>query len=141
AGHELTVDHVAAIMRLNPRLPAQPEVVEAIANFWVDYVLLATAAAEDSSLRCVDLTPVVQPELAQARLSKLRDTVSQVDTAFTDEGLPARDEKEQRGPQIRARHILLRLPPDAPPAQRDSAMALAKDLQQRAAAGADFAAL
>jgi peptidyl-prolyl cis-trans isomerase D len=141
AGHELTVDHVAAIMRLNPRLPAQPEVVEAIANFWVDYVLLATAAAEDSSLRSVDLTPVVQPEIDQALLFKLRDKVIQVDTAFTDEELRALYEKEQPGLQIRARHILLRLPPDATPAQRDSAMALAKDLQQRAAAGADFAAL
>jgi len=141
AGHELTVDHVAAIMRLNPRLPAQPEVVEAIANFWIDYVLLATAVAEDSSLRSVDLTPVVQPEIDQAVLFKLRDKVIQVDTSFTDEELRALYEKEQPGLQIRARHILLRLPPDATPAQRDSVMALARDLQQRAAAGADFAAL
>lgn len=141
AGHELTVDEAAAFLRLNPRLPAQPEVVEALANLWVDYILLATAATQDSTLRSVDITPLIQSEIDQAVVLKLRDKVIQVDTSFTDEELRAMYEREQPGLQIRARHILLRLPPDATPAQRDSAMALARDLQQRAAAGADFAAL
>src|SRR5690606_15582191 len=69
------------------------------------------------------------------------DQVIQVDTAFTDEDLRALYEEQQPGLQIRARHILLRLPPDATPAQRDSTQALARELQQRAASGADFAAL
>src|SRR5690554_6528172 len=35
-GLELTVDEAAALLQLNPRLPAQPEVVEALANLWTD---------------------------------------------------------------------------------------------------------
>jgi len=141
AGHELTVDEAAGILRLNPRLPAQPEVVEARANLWVDYILLAKAATEDSTLRSVDITSLIQSEIDQAVVLKLRDQVIQVDTAFTDEDLRALYEEQQPGLQIRARHILLRLPPDATPAQRDSTQALARELQQRAASGADFAAL
>jgi len=141
AGHELTVDEAAGLLRLNPRLPAQPEVVEALANLWVDYILLATAASEDSTLRSIDITPLIQHEIDQAIVLKLRDQVIQVDTSFTDEELRALFEREQPGLQVRARHILLRLPPDATPAQRDSVQALARDLQQRAASGADFAAL
>jgi len=141
AGHELTVDEAAGLLRLNPRLPAQPEVVDALANLWVDYILLAKAAYEDSTLRSVDITPLIQPEIDQAIVLKLRDQVIQVDTALTDDQLRALYEREQPGLQVRARHILLRLPPDATPTQRDSVLALARDLQQRAASGADFAAL
>ncbi|MFO7259949.1 MAG: peptidyl-prolyl cis-trans isomerase [bacterium] len=141
AGHELTVDEAASLLRLNPRLPAQPEVVEALANLWIDYILLAKVAYEDSTLRSVDVTPLIQRDIDQTIVLKLRDQVIQVDTALTDEELRAIYEREQPGLQVRARHILLRVPPDATPAQRDSVLALARDLQQRAASGADFAAL
>jgi hypothetical protein len=42
---------------------------------------------------------------------------------------------------VRARHILLRVPADATPAQRDSVYALAGSLSQRARVGEDFATL
>lgn len=141
AGHELTVDEAAAFIALNPRLPAQPEVVDAVANLWTDYVLLATALAADSTLRSIDLEPIIRPAIEQELVWKLRERVIQVDTVLTDEELRAAYEKEQPALEIRARHILLRLPPDATPRQRDSVLALARDLRQRAAAGADFAAL
>ncbi|MBI4544638.1 MAG: peptidylprolyl isomerase [Gemmatimonadetes bacterium] len=140
-GHELTVTEAASLLAANPRLPAQAEVVDAVANLWVDYILLATAAAEDSTLRSVDLSGVVRPNVEQAIVWKLRDKVIKVDTALTEQELRALYEKEQPDLQVRARHILLRLPADATPAQRDSVMALAEELRQRAAAGADFAAL
>src|SRR5512142_2337105 len=48
-GNELSVDAAASILEQNPNLPAQPQVVDALANLWVDYTLLAKAAAKDST--------------------------------------------------------------------------------------------
>lgn len=140
-GLELTVEEAAGLLAHNPRLPAEPEVVEAVAGLWVDYVLLATVANEDSSLADLDVGPIVDPILEQELLGKLNDAVIQVDTAVSDDALRAVYEQEQPGLQVRARHILLRVGPDAAQAARDSAQMLASDLRARAAAGEDFAAL
>lgn len=141
AGQELTVEQTAALLAKNPRLPADPEVVDAIANLWVDYVLLATAAAEDSTLRTVDLDPVIEPQVDQEVVWRLRDQVIQVDTVLDDDKLRVLYERDQPGLQLRARHILLRIAPDATPAQRDSVMARARELRAQAVAGRDFAEL
>ena len=72
---------------------------------------------------------------------KLRDQVIQPDTSFTDEQLEKAWASEGPGVEVHARHILLRVPAEATPAQRDSVRQLAESLRQRAAQGADFAAL
>jgi hypothetical protein len=141
AGHELTVAEASALLAINPQLPPQTEVVDALANLWVDYILLATAATQDTTLSNVNLDPLVRPHMEQEIVWKLRDAVIQPDTVFTDEQLRALFEAEQPGLEVRARHVLLSLPPDATPAQRDSVIALARDVQQRAAGGEDFGAL
>jgi hypothetical protein len=141
AGHELTVDRAASLIAENPRLPAQPEVVDALANLWVDYILLATAMVQDSTLKNVNLQSLIRPVVEQEIVYKLRDDVIQVDTAITDDELRAQYERDQPNLQVRARHILLRVPPDATPAQRDSVLNRTRDVQQRAAGGADFAVL
>lgn len=140
-GYELTVDEAAALLMQNPRLPADPEVVDAMANLWVDYVLLASAADHDSTLKSVDVSLLVDPMLEQQLFGKLNEKVINPDTTLSDQALRAIYEKEQPGLEIRARHILLRLAPDATAAQRDSALALARELRAQAAAGADFAKL
>lgn len=141
AGHELTIDEAAALLAENPRLPAQPEVVEALANLWVDYILLATEVAEDSTLESLDLGPLVQQELDQAIVWKLHERVIEPDTTFSEEELRRLYEEESPGLQVRARHILLSVPPDATPEQRDSVRAQVEQIRARAAAGEDFAAL
>ena len=141
AGHELSVDKAAGLFALNTRIPAQPDVVNAIANLWIDYTLLATAVSKDSTLKSVDLDPIIQPYIEQEIVWKLRDKVIHVDTALTDAQLQQILEKNGTGLQVKARHILLRLPADATPAQRDSVVKLAADLKKRALAGEDFAAL
>ncbi|MGH7507580.1 MAG: peptidylprolyl isomerase [Longimicrobiales bacterium] len=141
AGHELTVDQAAGLVAPQQRIPAQAEVVNAIAALWVDYTLLATAAAQDSTLSSVDLDLLIKPYMDQEVVWKLREKVIEVDTAFTDEELRTLFAQEKPGLQVRARHILLRMPTDAPQAQRDSVANLARELQQRAASGEDFAAL
>ncbi|HSL68737.1 MAG TPA: peptidylprolyl isomerase [Longimicrobiales bacterium] len=141
AGHELKVDKAASMIAANPQIPAQPDVVLAVANLWIDYTLLASAAADDSTLRVVKLDDLIEPMVEQEIVFKLRDQVIKVDTAWTDEQLKQMYDASGTGTQVRARHILLTLPPDATPTQRDSVTALAKRLREQAASGADFAAL
>lgn len=140
-GHELTIDEAASLLAQSPAVPAQREVVDAIANLWVDYTLLATVASQDSTLETVDVEPMVRPQLEQQLVWQLRDEVIEADTVIDDEELRRLYEEEQPELEVRARHILLRVPEDATPEQRDSVRALAEELQQRAAAGEDFAAL
>lgn len=143
ASHELKVDKAASMIASNPSLPAQPDVVLAVGNLWIDYMLLAIAAAEDSTLRNVELDQMLDPVLEQDIIMQLRDQVvlSKVDTVFTDDELRTLFTQSGAGVEIRARHILLSLPPDATPTQRDSVTALARQLRERAASGGDFAAL
>lgn len=141
AGHELSVDKAASLFALNPRIPPQPDVVNAIANLWIDYTLLATAIAKDSTLNAVSLDPIIEPYIEQELVWRLREKVIKVDTALSDERLREELEKSGTGVEVKARHILLRLPADATPAQRDSVNKLALQLRDQARGGADFAAL
>lgn len=141
AGLELSVDQTAELIAQNGRLTPEPEVVDAVANLWVDYVLLANAADRDSTLASVDVRPIVDPIIEQQIFTRFNDQVIKPDTSITDEELLAIYQREQPGAEIRARHILLRVAPDAAPAQRDSIMAEARDLHAKAVAGANFAKL
>jgi peptidyl-prolyl cis-trans isomerase C len=141
AGHELKVDRTAALINSNPQIPAQPDVVLAVANLWVDYMLLATAASQDSTLRNVSLDALTEPVVEQNIVDQLQTQVIKADTALTDEELKRLFDQSGSGAEVRARHILLSLPSDATPAQRDSVTNLARQLRQRAQGGADFAAL
>src|SRR5688500_916239 len=113
AGHELKVDRAATLISTNPRIPAQPDVVTAVANLWVDYMLLATAASKDSTLRNVKLEDLLKPVMDQDAVVQLRDQVIKVDTIFTDAQLQQLFEQSGTGAQVRARHILLKLESDA----------------------------
>ncbi|HEX7050506.1 MAG TPA: peptidylprolyl isomerase [Longimicrobiales bacterium] len=140
-GLELTVDEATGLLLQDPRLPAEPEVVEAVANLWVDYVLLATAVHEDSTLASLDVAPLIDPMIENRMLEELNRKVVNADTALTDEQLRQLYEEQQPGLQIRARHILLRVDPGAPPEVRDSVLERARELRAQAVAGADFAEL
>jgi hypothetical protein len=141
AGHELTVEQATNLLAPATRIPAQNEVVDAVANLWVDYTLLATAAAEDSTLANVDLDGVVEPYFNQQLVFKLRDAVISVDTALTDEQLRQQFEREQPNAEVHARHILFRMPPDASPQVKDSVAQRARQVLQEVRAGGDFATL
>lgn len=141
AGLELSVEEAAGMLAQNPRLPAEPEIVEALANLWVDYILLAAAYQGDSTLASLDVSAVVDPILEQEVFRKLNEQVIQVDTTITDQELREIFERERPGQEVRARHILLRVPPDASPAERDSILAIARDLRARAVSGENFAEL
>ncbi|CAN5612770.1 hypothetical protein BH23GEM10_BH23GEM10_08090 [soil metagenome] len=141
AGHELSVDQATALLVPAVRIPAQAEVIDALANLWVDYTLLATAAMEDSTLHNLDLDAVLTPYFNQQLVLQLRDSVVQVDTMYTEEQLRAAYESEQPNAEVHARHILFRVPTDASQQARDSVIARANQVLQQARGGADFTAL
>ncbi|HEX9108184.1 MAG TPA: peptidylprolyl isomerase [Longimicrobiales bacterium] len=143
AGHELTVDQAAGLIEQNPQLPNQTQVVDALANLWVDYTSLAAAAAKDSTLRSLNLDALVKPALDQEMVYKLRDKVIHFDTAVSDADLQKLYAEQGQGTQVRARHILFRMPPDATPVQRDSVVKLAASVRQQllSAGGKNFAEL
>lgn len=139
-GHAFSVDDAAAILAQNPDLPAQPEVVEALANLWVDYVLLAKVAS-GNGIEQLDTGVLMRPYIEQEMIRKLADQVLERDDTLSDEDLRREFEDEQPGLEVRARHILLRVPADATAAERDSVLALARELRDRAREGEDFAEL
>ena len=141
AGHEFSVDQAVELLTRAPQVPAQPEVVDAIANLWVDYTLFAHAASEDSTLANVDLSALLQPYLDQQMVWQLRNEVIAVDTLMSDSALRAEFERRQPNAQVRARHILFRMPQNATDAQRDSVIAVARQVRELAVTGTDFAQL
>lgn len=140
-GHELSVEQVTNMLAPATRIPAQPEVVDAIANLWVDYTLLGMAAAEDSTFQHLDLDAIVTPFFNQQLVYQLRDRVIEADTVISDEELRRLFDQEQPNAEVSARHILFRMPADATPEVRDSIMTRARRVLEEARGGADFAQL
>ena len=141
AGYELSVDQTADLLARQTQLPDQADVVEALAGLWIDYTLFAVAVLEDSTFQHIDLLPLVRQEIEQELVARLRARVIQVDTAFTEEQLRQIYEEQAAGTEVRARHILLSLDPEADATTADSVMEFAGGLRERILAGEDFAAL
>ena len=142
AGKELKVEEAATLIAANPQVPPTPEIVRELTERWVDYTLLATALAEDTTLAVLDLDKLTATEREQATINRLFQQAIRVDTAYTDAQLEQAWQTQGPGQQMHARHILLRVSEGSTPAQRDSVKRAAEAIQRQAAApGADFAAL
>lgn len=141
AGHEFTIEQATGLLAPATRIPAQTDVVQAVADLWIDYTLLAHAVAQDPTLAQLNLDDVVQPYFNQQLVFRLRDEVVQVDTIIPEDELRRLFQQEQPGGEVRARHILFRVPPDASPQVRSELTQRAQQVQQQAASGADFGAL
>jgi hypothetical protein len=83
----------------------------------------------------------VEPFFNQQLVFQLRDSVIQADTVFSDDELRQLFTQQQPGAEVKARHILFRVPPDASPQVRDSIMARARTVLEQARGGTDFARL
>ena len=138
AGHELTVDQMVEILARQNSVPNQADVVDALANFWVDYTLIGVRAREDSLFSTLDLDPLLQPQLEQETIDAYLDSVLRPDTAITDQDLRALWEAGAPADSVRAQHILLAFPNQPTEAQLDSMTALAEQLRARAIAGESF---
>jgi parvulin-like peptidyl-prolyl isomerase len=137
----LTVDDAVDLLVDQEGLPNQAQVVESLADIWIDYTLLATRVARDSTFGFVDLEPLVRQQLQQETILAYRDSMVQVDTAVTEADLRAAFDEQASATEIRARHILLSYPPSATQAQKDSVRTLMESIRDRALAGESFQAL
>jgi hypothetical protein len=148
AGKELKVEDAAQLLAANPQIPEDKQVVGALAELWVDYTLLATAAAEDSTLAVLDLDKFAEDQREDQTVFRYLETAVRPDTTIDDAELERLWNTEGPGVEVKARHILLR-PPGAEgqaaaaptPAQTAQLKQRAEQIRARAAAGEDFAAL
>ncbi len=138
--HALTVAETVELLSQQSQLPASPDVVQALAELWTDYTLLAEAALTDSTLAAVDLSTVVDLRTENELIRQLRESALEFDTVISDAELEALYEDELPGAQVRARHILLNFD-QRNETSRDSAQALAASLRDRVVAGESFAEL
>jgi len=137
----LSVEEAANLLAAIPDLPNDAGVVDAVAQFWTDYTLLAWAVNEGGAIDKVDLSPMVDRRVAETQILRLREMVIQVDTSFTDEEMRARFEVDRPGEEVSARHILFAYPAPATPAQLDSVRTAAQSVLDLLRGGGNFAAL
>lgn len=135
--HVLTVGETVSLLSQQTQLPADPQVVSALAELWTDYTLLARAALADSSLAAVDLSSLVDQRIEAELLGKLRDAELVFDTAISEEELEAAYNAELPGGRVQARHILLSFE-QGNEQSRDSALTLARELRDRILEGESF---
>jgi parvulin-like peptidyl-prolyl isomerase len=138
AGHELTVDQIVEVLARQNTVPNEADIVEALANFWVDYTLIGVTAREDSLLASLDLGPLLQPQLDQEVIERYLNSTVQPDTLISEADLRSMWEADAPPDSVRAQHILLAIPNPATGAQLDSIDALADRLRARAIAGESF---
>jgi parvulin-like peptidyl-prolyl isomerase len=141
AGKELKADEAATMIAANPQIQPDSATVRTLADRWIDYTLLATAYAEDSTLAVLDLDKLTQDQREEMVLNQLMARSIHADTAFTDAQLNQEWQTQGPGVEVHARHILLKAPANATAAQTDSIKRLAESIRQQAAGGADFAEL
>ncbi|HSG47426.1 MAG TPA: peptidylprolyl isomerase [Longimicrobiales bacterium] len=139
--YEFTVATAVEILAPRTELPNQPQVVASLADLWIDYTLLADAALDDTTFSQVNVSELVEQQAQGEMILALQDSMIRPDTAVTAEELQALFRQEAPGIRVRARHILLGIPPQASQAQRDSVRAELEGILARARGGEDFATL
>lgn len=139
--YQLTVDDAVDLLVDQEALASDAAVVGSLAELWIDYVLLAEALAQDSTLSDVDVEPLVMQQLGQQMVFQLRDSVIQVDTFVTDAELQQRYEADDPEVEVRARHIMLQLPVQATQVQTDSVRGVLEALRAQIVSGTSFTTL
>lgn len=134
---ELSVDRLAALLS-RAKVPPTPQIARALTDLWVNYQLLGQAAAHGDSLNDPKrMDEALWPIIAQERMGKWREQLSKDAAGLDTANLEARYD---RGEMLAAQHILLTVPQNATPAQRDSIRKRAEAIR-RQATSANFAQL
>ena len=136
--YTLSIDDAVDLLVDEERLAADAGVVKAVAELWLNYTLLAEATATDSTFSMLDFEPLVMRRAQQVMVFQLRDSVIQVDTFMTEEELRQLYETEEPALEMRARHIMFRLPIGATQVQRDSVAAALSGVRDRVLRGENF---
>jgi len=122
---ELSVTRLAELLGAS-KVPLRRDIVETVANLWVNYQLLARAAAHNDSLNQADvIDEAMWPATTNTRIRKWYETVAKTwatgDTAGNAADYAA-------GKLLAARHILFNAPPGQSPAA-DSALRKAQSVR------------
>ena len=141
ARHRLSVEDAARLIAEHSTVPADTQVVRVLAELWVDYSLLATHLAADTTLGSLDVGLIIEQPLQEIMLGRLRDAVIDVDTVVTDEELTERFAADLPGARATASQILLLFPQGATARQRDSVLTVARSLRDQVVEGAEFATM
>ena len=114
---ELSVERLAEMIG-NTDFPISPEFARTLSGLWVDYQLLAHAAAQGDSLKdTTRLDRVLWPMISEARVNTFHD---QMLAAAPKHDSTANEARYGQGELLAARHILFRTRPDMSPPQKDS---------------------
>jgi hypothetical protein len=115
----------------NSQAPLSPEMERTVADVWVNYQLVALAAARGDSLTSQsEIEEAMWPTIAQARASRWHE---QVVSGFSGIDTTVSEARYARGDLLAAQHILLRAEGDA--AVRDSVRRRAEELRRQVTAG------
>ena len=134
---QLSVTRLADILG-NSQAPLEKDVARSIAELWVNYQLIAIAAAKGDSLSDKKtMDDALWSSIQNLRVKKFYDTYQKTwDTVKvgTDE------ERFNKGEAMAARHILVKLEPTATPEQKEAARKKAEAIRAEATP-ANFAKL
>lgn len=139
--YEFTVSQAVDILGPRAELPNRPEVVNSLADLWLDYTLLADAATEDSTFASVDVSELVQQQVEGQMVNELRAQAVSADTTLTEAELRRLYDEQRPGMRVQARHILMGYPGQPTEAQKDSVREAMAGILERIRAGEDFAEL
>lgn len=138
-GQELTATRLAELLN-EGQIPVQKELASAVANLWVNYQMLAQAAARSDTFpddKVVD--QAMWAQIVQLRLKRLEDTIVAAARATTSAA--DLEKAYAAGNVLVARHILISADKNAlKPNQLDSARKVAEGIRKQVTA-ANFAAM
>ncbi|HEX6059492.1 MAG TPA: peptidylprolyl isomerase [Gemmatimonadaceae bacterium] len=137
---ELSVQRLADLVGgAPPQLPADRNFSKALAELWTTYTLLGHAAATGDSLNDPAMIEAAMwAEIANTRLQRFYDSIATRWATVPDS--VGGEAAYGRGDLLAAQHILLLVPQDATPQQRDSLRRAAEGIRARAT-DANFAQL
>jgi parvulin-like peptidyl-prolyl cis-trans isomerase-like protein len=114
---ELSVERLAELIG-NTDFPISPEFARTLSDLWVNYQLLAHAAAHGDSLKdTTRLDRVLWPMISEARVNTFHDQMLAASPKYDS---TANEARYGQGELLAARHILFRTRPDMSPTQKDS---------------------
>jgi hypothetical protein len=135
-GQELTATRLAELIG-GSEAPLEPQVVRALADIWVNYQLLGTAAARGDSLNDPAIVDSAMWSLVAS--SKARQFYGRISAGWGEIDSAAAPEAYQRGDMLAAQHILL-LTQNQPDSVKQQKLARIQALRTRATP-ANFASL
>jgi hypothetical protein len=136
-GQELSVDRLAAMLE-QAKVAPTPEISRSVTDLWVNYQLLAKAAAENDTLKDPKaIDEALWPILAQMRASKFH---GQLATTRGAGDTTVSESRYNQGDLLAAQHILFAVPQGLTPAGIDSIRRRAETVRGQATS-ANFAQL